>query len=470
MKIVIVGAGEARTELAKRLIIEKKNVILIEQNPEKAKLISRQLDCKIIIGSGNNFETLKQTNLNNTDYFIAATESDEMNIISCGFVGEKFNVASKIARVKNIDYSTENMTNMTFLGIDFIVNPEIEAAKKILNFIENGASSNIVNFDDDIQIRNLIVNKNSFLNGMKLRDVKNKLQIDFLIAGIKKGDKFLIPSGDTIIHEEDNLYFFATKQELEKIFTILGRPAIDIKNVLIVGGNKIGIYLAHQLIQDNKKNSNLFNLIFNRFFTRDNKKYNVKNVKIIDKNYDKCKELSELLPNATIINGDISDESLFTEEGLSNYDIIITATKNYELNILAALYAKRMQIPRALAIVAQKNYVDIAYLLGIDAVVNPKESIGSSILKFIRKGNIKSFQSIASGDVQVIEFSIEANSKLIGKKIKNINFPNQSLILSIVRNGKITIPNGEMIIEEKDNVVIVSKQKHIAKIEKMMAI
>ena len=470
MKIVIVGAGEVGFELAKRLILEDKDVILIEKNPEKANYVSRQLDCKVVIGLGNNPDILKKAGVNKADFFIALTGSDEVNIIACGLVEKNFNISCRIARVKNTDYFTAKTIDKSFFGIDFIVNPEIEAAKKIIDTIESGASSDIIFFEQDcIQMRNMVVTPESFLKNMTVSDARKQIQMDFLIAGIEKSDRFIIPSGDTVIHEEDNLYLLATKEKLERIFHMIGRPPIAIKDVVLVGGSKIGIYIAKQLIQGWKRDARVNNRFLDYFFKRQKKSTKIKSLKIIEADYEKCKELSSLFPDALVINADISDESVFKEEGLSEYDLIITTTKNDELNILVALYAKRVGIKRAISMVNQKNYMNMAYKLGIDAVVSLRDSITNPILKFIRKGNVKSIHSISGGEMEVMEFSLERKSHLTGRKVKDLNFPAHALIISVAREGKSIIPHGDLVLKEDDHIIIISQKEFVGKIESMVA-
>jgi len=471
MKIVIVGAGEVGFELAKRLVIENKDVILIEKNPEKADYVSRQLDCKVVNGLGNNPDTLKRAGVNKADFFISVTGSDEMNIIACGLVDKEFNISYRIAGIRNIDYFTTKIMEKSFFGIDFIVNPEIEAAKKIIDTIESGASSDIILFEQgDIQMRNVVVSPESFLKNMTVRDARRKIQMDFLIAGIEKSDRFVIPSGDTVIHEEDNIYLLATKEKLERIFRMIGRPPIVIKDVVLVGGSKIGIYIAKQLIQGRKRDARMNNRFLDYFFKRQKKITKIKSLKIIEEDYEKCKELSSLFPEALIIKADISDESVFKEEGLSEYDLIITTTKNDELNILVALYAKRVGIERAISMVNQKNYMNMAYKLGIDAVVSLRDSITNPILKFIRKGNIKSIHSISGGDVEVMELSLERKNQLTGRKIKDLNFPAHALIISVAREGRSIIPHGDLVIKDGDHVIIIAQKEFVGKIESMVAV
>lgn len=468
MKIVIVGAGDAGFELTKRLVIENKDVIVIEQDPDVASRVSKQLDCKVVTGSGNRMEILRQAGIDKADFFISVTGSDEVNIITCGMVYKEFDVGYTIAGVKNIDYFGTKGADKTFPGIDFIVNPEIEAARKIIEIINSGASSEIIIFEQGVnQMKNIVVSKESFMNGLAVKELWERVQANFLIAGIEKSDSFVIPTGDTVINEEDKIYFIASIDELEKIFQMMGRPPIEIKDVLIVGGSNVGIYVAEHLLNTNAKNPSAINRVLGDF-TGGKRDYKIKNMKIIDSDYEKCKELSDRFPEAVVIEADISDETIIAEEGLDNFDLVIMATGNYELNILAALYLKTVGIERAISLVKHKNYMNMASKLGVDAIVSSRDSISNPILKLIRRGNIMSIHSISGGNVEIMEFHLEKNNKLTGKKIMDHSFPAHSLILSVVRDGKCIIPHGDLEILAGDHVIIIAQKDQVEKIETMV--
>jgi len=461
MKVVIVGAGTVGFQIARQLIKEEKDIVLIDKNPDKAKYASNYLDCMVINGSGNNIDTLKKAGVEKADFFISITDSDEVNMIACGLVSSEFKEPKTIARVRNIDYFSDKILENPFLGIDYIVNPEIEAVKMIIKIVEHGAVSDIMFFEQsNIQMRSILVDDDSIFNDKTIKQIKKILQKEFLIAGIERGEQFLIPSGDIIVQEQDIIYMIATKEEFKKIFSKIGREQLDIKDIVIVGGGRISSYLASYFLKQSDKHSRLFN----KFKVPLSKK---RNIKIIEKKSELCKSLSEEFPEALIINADISDESIFEEERLSEYDIIITTTENQELNILTALYSKTFGIKRAITLINNARYYNISSKLGIDATVSPKNSIINPILKYIRKGNIKSIQSISNEKIEVIELSIEKSRKVVGNKIMELNLPSQSLIVAISRKGENIVPNGNFVIEPGDNIIIICQKESIEEIEKI---
>jgi len=444
MKVVILGAGVVGFQIAKNLINEGKDVIVIEKSSERSKIISNNLDCIVINGEGNNVNTLKRAGIKNADFFLSVTESDEINMIACGIVASEFNVPVKVARVRNLDYSKSKIFNKAFMGIDYTVNSEIETSNAIQTTVEHGASSDVLLFEkSSVQMRNIAVTKNSFFKDKTLIEIRQKSSEDFLITAIIRDDKVLIPYGNTVVKEDDNIYILAKKENMNNIFKLSGVKEQKIEKIVIVGGGNIGTLVAESLIKMGK------------------------NITIVDTDYSNCKNLSEKFSEALVINGDISDEALFEEEQLDKYDLIITATENQELNILASVYAKSLGTKRSIAMVTQSNYLKIASNLDIDATVSPKQSTVDAILKFVRKGNIKSVHSIFDGKAEVIEYLIDENSEIAQKQIKDIKLPKETLILSILRNGEDYIATGEFVIKPGDSVISITGSDSIGKLENL---
>ncbi len=442
MKVVILGAGVVGFQIASILISEGKDVVLIENNIERAKYASQHLDCIVLNEEGNNLLTLKRAGIEKDDYFISVTNSDEVNMVACGLVASEFDVKLKIARVRNLDYSKAKIFEKAFLGIDYIVNPEVESSRQIANTVALGATSDVMLFQDsDLQMRNTLVDSNSFFKNKTVKDIRKSLKERFLIAAVYRDDSFVIPSGNTLIRENDNLYLLASKDNLTKVFMETGRKSQKIDKILIVGGGKIATLITRYLIRTGRS------------------------ITIIDDDYENCKILSEKFPDALVLRADISEEEIFEEEELHRYDLVITATDNQELNILTSVYAKHIGIPRTIAIITKNSYFNVANKLGIDSCVNPKNSTVDAILKYIRRGNIKSIHRLFNGKAEVIEFTADNTCRLLTKPIKDLEMPEGSLILSVIRNGKVMIPDGNFQIEENDTIVIIVKKQSIAEIE-----
>jgi len=443
MNAVILGAGVVGVQIAEQLINEGKNVVFIENDPDRAKFVSNHLDCIVVNDQGNDIDTLKKANIEKADFFISVTNSDEVNMITCGIVSSEFNVPVKIARVRNLGYSKSNIFENSFLGIDFIVNSELVTARAIANIIELGATSDVMLFEDtDVHIRNILIDKTSFFNGKNLKEIKQKLSdIKFLFAGIHRENDFLIPRGDTIIKENDTVYILANVKNSTKLFQRTGRIDEKILKIIIVGGGKIGSLVAKYLINIGR------------------------HVTILEKDYEKCKTLSAQFPQALVLNADISEGDIFEEEQLNTYDLILSTTDNHEVNLLTSVYAKSLGIKKTLSLVTKSNYMNIATQLGIDATISPKNCTVDAILKFIRRGNIKSVHTLFDGEAEVIEFVVDSNSSFIGNPIKEIEMPNNSLILSVNRDDESILPDGNFVIKEKDSLILIVHNDSIKKVE-----
>lgn len=464
MKIVIVGAGTVGFQIARQLIYEKKDVVLVERDPRAAKHASNYLDCMVINDAGNNPQVLKKAGIEKADFFIAVTESDEVNMISCGLVSSEVNIPYKIARVSNIDYSKTQVSSSPFLGIDQIVNPEIEASKVITRSIEHGAISDILLFEKTrYQMRNVTIPDDSPFAGKNLKEIKTHSQMDFLVAFILRDHDYIIPSGETVVQAGDNLYIVAQGKSLENLFIQTGKFRSKLNRFVIVGGGKIGSYVADHLVKQQKSDMSFMNRIAQSLVQKWRQ-----NVVIVEKDAEKCNILSQRFPDILIINEDISDEGIYEEGNFTDYDLIITTTENQELNIITAVYAKTLGIKRSIAVVNKNSYINIAQNLDIDVTVSQNTSMVNSILKLIRKGNIKNIYSFLDGKVEVIELSVE-NSEISGSRIKDIKLPPQTLIVSVAREEKNILPDGNCTIKNGDYIIVIARKESITKIENIFS-
>lgn len=445
MNIVIVGAGEVGTHIASQLVSEQKDVVIIEKDPESAARASNMLDCLVITGEGSNVEVLEQAGADKADIFIAATSIDEVNMISCFVAGSTFNTPVKIARVRNVDYMRKGLLKNTAIGIDLLVNPEIEAAFDIVQTVLHGASSGIFAFQGtNAQLRDFLVKEESVFNGVLVKDIRSLIDQNFIIAGVLRQEQLYIPRGDFQILTGDHIYIAALGKSFNKILTRAGMTVDKLKRIVLVGGGLIGKHVAGMLIEDGK------------------------DVRIIEKDYEKCKELSALFPEATVINGNISDRDVFEEENIAYTDAIITTTQSEELNILAGVYAKSKGVKRAVALIDKLNYISLATNLGIDSCISAKMSSVDAILKFIRKGNIKNVYTIFEGQAEAIEFIVTHNKEIIGKKVMDLKLPEGCLIITVQRNRKTIIPDGSFVIEEGDSIIAFVAHDVIGRLEELI--
>jgi len=300
--------------------------------------------------------------------------------------------------------------------------------------------------NSDMQIRNLVIRPNSFFLGKSMRDIKQSLDEQFLIAGLIRGDEFIIPSGTTTVLERDNIYILASKNTLTDIFIKAGKKKEKLDRIVMVGGGRIGDLASQYLIRTGRK------------------------ITFVENDYERCKELSDKYPEALVLHSDISDEEIFEQEKLYEYDLIITTTNNEELNMLTSVYAKSLGIKKTMALVSKSNYMPIADRLNIDLVINPKHSTVDEILRFLRKGDIKSVHSLFGGKAEVIEFIADNKCLLTEKKLKDIRMPDNSLILSILReDGEQVIPGGDFVIRNNDRVIVIAAKESVPAIDNFFA-
>ncbi|MBI9098558.1 MAG: Trk system potassium transporter TrkA [Spirochaetaceae bacterium] len=466
MNIIILGAGKVGYHLARQLILEDKHVTIIERDSHRAKQISNQLDCIVINDQGNNLEVLKQAGLDKADYFISVTEFDELNMIACGLASSNSDHIFTIARVRNIDYSSSIMSSRSLMGINQIINPEIEAAKEIAKSVEHGAMSNILQFNNaDLQMLNLPVPRNSSLIGKTLLQINQEIDATFLVPVLMRDGDYLIPDGKTLFEENDLVYIIAAEKGFETIFQFFDKPKIAINKVAIVGCGHLGCYVADFLDSFSGEVSGRLSKLFSRFIKNTSKKLH-----LIDSDYEQCKYLSDRFPQAQVTHADITNEEIWEEEILKDYDLVVTSTGNQELNLITSMYAKKVGVRRSISLVQTRAYKHIAESLGIDVSISINNVLVSTILKVIRKGNIKSIHNISGSPFEIIEFELSQTSSLSYQQIKSIRLPKETLIIHVSRGDLNIIPHGALALEPNDHVVLITRKDAIKRLESIFEV
>lgn len=445
MKVVVLGAGSVGYDTSQQLIDEGKDVVLIEQNPERAKYAASRLDCMVINDSGNDFAVLQRAGIEEADFFIAVTDSDEVNMVSCALAAH-CTKPKKIARVRNMNYGKAVVEGHPFLGADYIISPEVEAARQIIKTIEHGAVSDVFSFENaSLRVQSILVEKNSLFADKTPLEIRKKVSGSFLITAIFRKDEVIIPRGDTQIKSGDRLFIATDEQTMQKIFKKVHRRINTIKRVVVAGAGIIGKLVITHLLRHNY------------------------DVTLVEKEYGKCKQMSEKHPELLVINGDIRDETMFVDEQLTRHDLFLSTTGNQEINMLTAIYAKIIGIPSVVALVHKANYLTIAQKLNIDATISPKVSSVDAIIKYIRKGNILTFYSLFDGKAEIIEFGISVDNNLVGKSLREINMPKKSLIISISRENKNIIPDGSTKIAAGDDIIVIALRADVNRIETLFS-
>ena len=442
LKIIIVGAGKVGCQIAKTLSSEKHDVILIEKNDAIRQSAQNNLDVLTILGNGANVRTLEEAGIKQADMIIAVTSSDEANMIAC-MTAKQFGVPQKIARIRNPEYLYANALSREKLGIDLTINPERATAKEIVKLLKSPINvAQVQSFaGGKVQLFELKVEKNfPFLN-QKLKTITFKYPI--LVAAIYRNDNIIIPNGEEKILPGDNLHILIKKDYFLELNEIFNEKPLSVQNVMILGGSRIGIQTALLLT-----------------------KLGI-NTKLIERDKEKCEKIAESLPHTLVINGDGTNIDLLKSEGIETTDGFVAVTGFDEDNLLVALLAKHLGTKKVIAKVDRVNYIPILEKIGVDAVVNPRMTTASAILRFIRRGKIISLTLLKEGEAEVIELIVSPHSKIINTPLKDANLPHNSIIGAIVRKDEVIIPHGDDIIQPEDKIVIFALSSDIKEIEKI---
>lgn len=443
MKIIIIGDGKLGYNLAENLSNEDNDITIIDKDPEALKKASEYLDVMCIKGNGLSTQTLLEAGIKEADLLIAATASDEINMVCC-LTAKKLGAAHTIARIRDPEYADELEQLKTDLDLDMVINPEQIVASEIARLIEFPPAANVEIFAKGrVVMMEIKVTPNTTIVNMSLNNITKRSNSDILIGGVLRNDSVVIPNGDFIIRENDTIYIIGQPAKVVQFCKYIGIHIQKIKSVMIMGGGRIGYYLTKYLNEMEIK------------------------VKIIEKDPERCVELTELLPKTLIICGDGTDESVLLSENLENMVAFISVTGRDEENIIAALLAKQYGVKKAISKVNRAAYSIVIDKMDIDSVVIPKQITANYILRYVRGlqnalGNpVDALYRIMDNMVEAIQFTANKHTKFLDIPLKDLNILEGILVAAIVRKNEIIIPHGNDVIKADDNVILIVKDKKL---------
>ncbi len=447
MKIIIVGAGEVGFHSAQKLSEENQDVVLIDKDPEKIKRITENLDIQAFLGSGTSPQTLKNAGIKSADMLVAATDSDEANLIACLLARNMNKYILKVARVRNREYLEEKeLFGKDLLGIDQIINPESVMVETIRNLMMVPGATDVIDFvEGRIKLIGFTVRPDSPLAGRKLLTFDD-LEGGLLIGAIIRGEKVLIPHGEDVIQADDLVYFVIRSGELNRIFDFLGIKGEGSRRVIIIGAGETGTALASALDQKNL------------------------HVKVIEKDSQKCSSLAEMLERVIVINGDGTDKELLLEENIGEMDFMVALTGDEENNVLMSLLAKELGVKKTITRISKLSYIPLVSAIGIDTVVSPRLSAIRAILQYIRRGKVISVAPLKGEQAEAIEAEALETSDIVDTPISMVKFPKGALVGAIIRGDEIIIPRGQTVIRGKDRLIIFALRKIIPRLEKLLTV
>jgi trk system potassium uptake protein TrkA len=442
MRIIIAGAGDLGFHLSKLLANEEQDIVLIDQNVEALDYASNHLDVSTIKGSSTSLKTLEEANVSKADLLIAVTSIEETNITTA-ILGKRLGAKKTIARVSNIEFLRErDKLNLKDVGIDEIISPESLAAREIKRLLKETALTDTFEFEKGmLSLIGLSIDQESHLLDKSLTETAYlNPDHNFTTVAILRNNETIIPHGENRFQLHDHAYFIAEPTGIDRVMDLSGKKRQEVKNIMILGGSRVGINTARQL----------------------SKKYNIK---LIELDKEKCFELADELSDTMIINGDGRDLELLKEEGIDQMDAFIAVTGNSETNIISSLVAKDTGVKKTIALVENMDYIHLSQNIGVDTLINKKLIAANFIFRYIRKGDVINLTSIHGVDAEVLEFEVHEDSKILTQELKDLDFPKTSVIGGVIRRGQGSTVRGNFKFEPKDRVVVLSRPECIHLIE-----
>jgi trk system potassium uptake protein TrkA len=444
MNIVIAGAGDMGYHLAEQLSYENKDITLIDVDKDALDNAASHLDVMTIMGDATSLEVLNNANLKDTHMFMAVTTSEKTNIVAAT-LAKQLGAKRVIARVRNHDYlEPEHEVYFKNIGIDNIISPTMLCSGEIYRMIKNSTFTEVIEFEGGkLNIVGISLDQYSPLFNKKISDMKDiPLFGDIRIVAIVRDQMTIIPRGNTIIRNNDHVFFISNKKAVESIIELLGEKKISIKNIMIIGGDDMAFATALKLEDEFR-------------------------VTLVHRDKERCKWLSERLNNTLIINGDYKNIELLIEEGLEQMEAFISLTESSETNIITSLSAKNHGVYKTIAHVDTREYIHISHSIGVDSLINKKLVAANQITRFLKKGKVEAVSGIYGVDAEIIQYVITKGNRLTKKSLKELHFPDTAIVAGVIRGEEVFIPDGDFILHVDDKAIVLALPAAKAALEKL---
>ena len=452
MKIVILGAGQVGSSVAESLVSEHNDITVVDLEPQRLRALEDRLDLRTVLGSAAHPSVLKQAGIEDADLLVAVTQSDDTNLVACRLAARLFNVPRRIARLRSTDYLTnEKVIGADGFDIDLAICPEQVLTDYLVKLVEFPEALQVLDFAGG---RVSLVAVRAFaggpLVGRPLKELRVHMpQIDTRIVAIFRGDRSIVPDGDTVVEPDDEVFCLAASGHIREVMRELGRMDRPVKRVMIAGGGNIGLRLAFALEKDYS-------------------------VRVIEHNKRRCEVLGARLGQALVLNGDATDEALLEDESIGEMDLFAAVTNDDENNIMSSLLAKRMGARRVVALINRRSYVDLLQAGQIDIAISPAQATIGSLLAHVRRGDVVAVHSLRRGAAEAIEAVVHgdrASSRICNRCVEEIRLPAGATIGAVVRGERVIMAHHDTRIEAGDHVIVfVSSKRLVRQVEELFQV
>jgi len=448
MNILILGAGQVGTTVAYSLAREEANdVTIVDRNPEVLRELQDRLDARTVVGNAAHPDVLERAGARDADMIIALTDSDEINMIACQIAYTLFRTPTKIARIRAAEYMRRpELFGTECLAVDVRVSPEALVTEHIEQLIRFPGALQVLEFADGrVGLVATEARRGGALVGRPLRELPRHVpDVESRVVAIYRGGRGIIPDGDTLVEEGDEVFFIAARKDIRRVLREMRKLDEPVRRVVIAGGGNIGLRLARALEPTH-------------------------NVKVIEKGWQRAREISELLNKAIVLQGDAADEELMLEENIDSADVFVAVTNAEEANILSAMLAKRLGAHKVMALINKPAYAELVESGTIDVAISPQQITLGTVLAHVRRGDVVKVHSLRRGAAEAIEAVAHgAESKVVGRPIGDITLPRGATISAIVRGEKVLMAHHDTVIEAGDHVILfVADRRQIDEVERL---
>lgn len=453
MKVIICGAGQVGWQIARHLSTEGNDVTVVDNNPGLVRTITDTLDVTGIAGFASHPDILDRAGATDTDMIIAATYSDEVNMVICQVAHSVFAVPRKIARLRSQSYLNaiySDLYRRDHMPIDVVISPEIEVAEAAMRrFSAPRAFDTEMFLSDRTQLLGINLDENCSALNTPLRQLSELFStLRATVVGIRRAGKLFVPEPEDQLYSRDDIYVFAAVEDVQRTMEIFGKSDQRSERFVIIGGGNVGRAIAQRLEADPRR---------------------IK-AKIIEKNRDVAEEAADLLERTVVLHGDGLDMDLLEEANIEKADALLAVTDDDKTNLLTCARAKSIGVPLVVSLINDPSLVGLLQPLGIDAFINPRATTVSSILRHIRHGRIKAVYSIGDAEAEVIEAQVLASSAIAGNEIRNVDWPPGAIVGAMLKDGKLIVPKGSTRIEEGDMLTVFVLAQDVARVEKFFQV
>lgn len=453
MKIIILGSGQVGSSIAEILSREENDITVVDRRQDILSSIQDRMDIRTVQGDASSPETLRQAGAEDVDLILAVTNSDEVNMIACQVAYTLFRTPTKIARVRSSDFLDHSeLFCKGAIPIDVLISPEQIVTDQIKKLIEHPGALQVIDFaDGKIRLVSLKAYFGGALVGHQLRELKDHLpSVTSRVAAIYRGNQAILPTGKTVVEVDDEVFFIATQEDIRKVMLELRSIEEVGKKVLIAGAGNIGINLARSLVKSGYQ------------------------VKLVERDRERARWVSEQLEGAIVLQGDAADEELLRQENIDSMEMFCALTNEDEANILSAMLAKRLGARRAMAIVNRSAYIDLIESSVLDIAISPRLSTVSALLSHVRRGDVVAAYSLRRGVAEAIEAVVHGDrktSRLVGRRLDEIRLPQGATLGAIMRGNEFLELSEDVVIRDGDHVIIfVIDKRHIPDVERLFQV